>query len=123
MKLAVAVQAAKTFEGKLMRLFQTFLYMIMLFGTSALAGIDYKQIQSDLNRMGYKVGTADGIPGRNTKRGIRQFFSDAGYEAPESIKEVEQSFINDVATFVDKPLELIRDVITNTISISSMTDE
>jgi hypothetical protein len=123
MKLAVAVQAAKTFEGKLMRLFQTFLYMIMLFGTSALAGIDYKQIQSDLNRMGYKVGTADGIPGRNTKRGIRQFFSDAGYEAPESITEVEQSFINDVATFVDKPLELIRDVITNKISISSMTDE
>lgn len=123
MKLAAAVQAAKTFEGKLMRLFQTFLYMIMLFGTSALAGIDYKQIQSDLNRMGYKVGTADGIPGRNTKRGIRQFFSDAGYEAPESITEVEQSFINDVATFVDKPLELIRDVITNKISISSMTDE
>ena len=106
-----------------MRLFQTFLYTIMLLGTSALADIDYKQIQSDLNRMGYNVGTADGIPGRNTRKGIQQFFNDAGYEAPESITEVEQSFINDVATFVDKPLELIRDVITNKISISSMTDE
>ena len=106
-----------------MRILHPLLYSIILFATTVAADVDYKQIQSDLNRMGYEVGAADGIPGRNTRRGIQQFFRDAGYEAPENITEVESSFINDVATFVDKPLELIRDVITNKISISSMTDE
>lgn len=106
-----------------MRILHPLLYSIILFATTVAADVDFKQIQSDLNRMGYEVGAADGIPGRNTRRGIQQFFRDAGYEAPENITEVESSFINDVATFVDKPLELIRDVITNKISISSMTDE
>ena len=106
-----------------MRILHPLLYSIILLATTVAADVDYKQIQSDLNRMGYEVGAADGIPGRNTRRGIQQFFRDAGYEAPENITEVESSFINDVATFVDKPLELIRDVITNKISISSMTDE
>ena len=40
----------------------------------AATEIDFKQIQKDLNSMGYNVGVADGIPGRNTKAGIKKFF-------------------------------------------------
>lgn len=85
--------------------------------------IDYKRVQTDLNRMGYKVGTADGIPGRNTKRGISSFFNDAGYVTPEPLTAKDVEFINDVANYTDKPLDLIKEVITLQIPIKSLSDE
>jgi hypothetical protein len=39
------------------------LFLCIPFAVTA-AELDYKQIQKDLNRMGYNVGVADGIPGR-----------------------------------------------------------
>ena len=85
--------------------------------------IDYKQVQTDLNRMGYKVGTADGIPGRNTKRGISTFFKDAGYVTPEPITSNDVEFINNVANYTDKPLDLIKEVITLQTPVRSLSDE
>lgn len=85
--------------------------------------IDYKQVQTDLNRMGYKVGTADGIPGRNTERGISSFFNDAGYITPEPLTAKDLEFIHNVANYTDKPLDLIKEVITLQTPIKSLSDE
>ena len=78
------------------------LSLLMPFAAIA-SEIDYKQIQKDLNGMGYNVGLADGIPGRNTKKGIKNFFNDAGYATPSEITINEQKFIRNVAAFTSKP--------------------
>ena len=98
-------------------------FFLTLFPLAAVSEVDYRQIQGDLNRMGYKVGVADGIPGRNTRRGIRQFFNDAGYVPPTEVTLKEQDFIHDVANFTDKPLTFIRDVITHERKIRDLSDE
>ena len=85
--------------------------------------IDYKQIQKDLNSMGYNVGVADGIPGRNTKKGIKNFFNDAGYVTPSDITDNEQNFIRNVAAFTSKPLGLMRKVITRQVKVTDLSDE
>ena len=85
--------------------------------------IDYKQIQKDLNSMGYNVGVADGIPGRNTKKGIKNFFNDAGYVTPSDITNNEQNFIRNVAAFTSKPLGLMRKVITRQVKVTDLSDE
>ena len=103
-------------------LFRIFVFLALL-PMAAISEVNYRQIQGDLNRMGYKVGTADGIPGRNTRRGIRQFFNDAGFEAPAEVTLKEQDFIHDVANFTDKPLSFIRDVITHERKIKDLSDE
>ena len=89
----------------------------------AATEIDYKQIQKDLNSMGYNVGVADGIPGRNTKAGIKNFFNDAGYVTPSEITYDEQSFIRGVAGFTSKPLGLMREVITRQVTVKDLSDE
>jgi len=89
----------------------------------AATEIDYGQIQIDLNSMGYNVGVADGIPGRNTKVGIKNFFNDAGYVTPSEITDDEQSFIRGVAAFTSKPLGLMREVITRQVTIKDLSDE
>ena len=89
----------------------------------ALAEIDYKQIQTDLNRMGYKVGTADGIPGRNTRRGIKEFFNDAGYVAPGEVTFSEQEYIHAVAEFTDQPASFLKKIVTQELSIRELSDD
>ena len=89
----------------------------------AATEIDYKQIQKDLNSLGYNVGVADGIPGRNTKAGIKNFFNDAGYVTPSEITYDEQSFIRGVAGFTSKPLGLMREVITRQVTVKDLSDE
>ena len=89
----------------------------------AATEIDYKQIQKDLNSMGYNVGVADGIPGRNTKAGINNFFADAGYVAPLEVTNNEQQFIRNVAAFTSKPLGLMREVITRQINVKDLSDD
>jgi hypothetical protein len=73
--------------------------------------------------MGYNVGVADGIPGRNTKAGIKNFFNDAGYVTPSEITYDEQSFIRGVAGFTSKPLGLMREVITRQVTVKDLSDE
>lgn len=46
-----------------------------------LARTDVVEIQNHLNRLGYAVGDADGIPGRGTREGIRRFQGDVGLPA------------------------------------------
>jgi hypothetical protein len=89
----------------------------------AATEIDYKQIQKDLNSMGYNVGVADGIPGRNTKAGIKNFFNDAGYVTPSEVTDNEQRFIRNVAAFTSKPLGLMREVITKQINVEDLSDD
>ena len=89
----------------------------------AATEIDYKQIQKDLNSMGYNVGVADGIPGRNTKAGIKNFFNDAGYVTPSEVTDNEQRFIRNVAAFTSKPLGLMREIITKQINVEDLSDD
>lgn len=90
---------------------------------SSAADVDYKAVQTDLNRMGYEVGTPDGIPGKNTKKGIAAFFKDAGYISPKELSVKDAEFINSVANYTDKPIDLIKDVITKRVSAEEISDE
>ncbi len=100
---------------------------VILWGVSSgavqCAEVDFKQIQVDLNRLGYNVGTADGIPGRRTKIGLQSFFNDAGYVAPANIGEAEQTYIHDLATFASKPLDLMQRVITRVQPIGQLSND
>jgi hypothetical protein len=89
----------------------------------AATEIDYRQIQKDLNSMGYNVGGADGILGRNTKAGIKNFFNDAGYVTPSEVTDNEQRFIRNLAAFTSKPLGLMREVITRQIDVKDLSDD
>ena len=73
--------------------------------------------------MGYNVGVADGISGRNTKKGIKNFFNDAGYVTPSEITDNEQNFIRNVAAFTSKPLDLMREVITRQVNVRDLSDK
>ena len=106
-----------------MKLFFSVLSVVILSPLLALAEIDYKQIQTDLNRMGYKVGTADGIPGRNTRRGIKEFFNDAGYVAPGEMTLSEQEYIHAVAEFTDQPTSFLKKIVTQELSIRDLSDD
>jgi peptidoglycan hydrolase-like protein with peptidoglycan-binding domain len=85
--------------------------------------IDYRQIQKDLNSMGYNVGIADGIPGLNTSNGIQNFLNDAGYTMPSEITDNEQDFIQNIAFFASKPLNFMREIITAQLEVRDLTDQ
>ena len=52
-----------------------FILLLWMPFTATATEIDYKQIQKDLNILGYNVGFANVIPGRRTGKGIKKNFS------------------------------------------------
>jgi hypothetical protein len=122
-RISAAFNELKGHNLMLIQLLRYLILSLCIPFSVAATEIDYKQIQKDLNSMGYNVGVADGIPGRNTKAGIKNFFNDAGYVTPSEITYDEQRFIRGVAGFTSKPLGLMREVITRQVTVKDLSDE
>lgn len=76
------------------------------------SGSNVKELQQNLNKLGYDCGTADGIWGTKTENAVRKFQKDKGLEVDGIVGSATKAKIKECINALNKP-------VTNTSSTSS----